>query len=47
MKQNQRKTPFTKYCQLFFLGRDGQKNFPLTRTTTFDGMPLGWVKLSY
>lgn len=41
------KTPFTKYCQLFFLGKDGQKKFPLTRTVTHDGVPFGWVKLKF
>lgn len=37
---------FRKYCQLFFLGKDGQKNFPLTRTVTNDGFPMGWLKLT-
>jgi len=36
---------FRKYCKLFFLGKDGQKNFPLTRTVTNGGVPMGWVKM--
>lgn len=38
-------TLFQKYCKLFFLGRIGQRNFPLTRLVTRQGLPLGWVKL--
>jgi CRISPR type III-A-associated RAMP protein Csm5 len=36
---------FKKYCKLFFLGRDGQRDFPVTRTVTQRGLPMGWVKL--
>lgn len=36
---------FRKYCKLFFLGRMGQRNFPLTRLVTRQGIPMGWVKL--
>lgn len=36
---------FRKYCKLFFLGRIGQRNFPLTRLVTRQGIPMGWVKL--
>lgn len=36
---------FKKYCHLFFLGKTGQKRFPLTRTVTSEGEAMGWVKL--
>ncbi len=38
---------FQKYWQLFFLGNDGQKDFPLTRTVTNEGIPMGWVKIKF
>jgi CRISPR-associated protein Csm5 len=38
-------TPFQKYCKLSFLGRDGQRDFPLTKTLTSSSEPMGWVKL--
>lgn len=41
-----RNSTFSKYAQLMFLGNDGQKHFPLTRTVTHDRQPMGWVKLS-
>ena len=41
------RSSFMQYCQLFFLGRDGQKNFPLTRTVTNDGKAMGWVKFTW
>lgn len=37
-------TIFQKYCRLFFLGRGGD-HFPITRTITNDGLPMGWVRL--
>lgn len=40
------KSLFRKYCQLFFLGKDGQKSFPLTRSVTELGETMGWIKLS-
>ncbi|MEM1121429.1 MAG: hypothetical protein AAGJ18_13340, partial [Bacteroidota bacterium] len=36
---------FRHYCQLFFLGKDGQKRFPLTRTVASNGVGMGWLKL--
>lgn len=38
---------FKKYCKLFFLGKDGQKDFPLTRTVTKDGKGMGWMKVTW
>lgn len=42
---DERLTPFQKYCKLFFLGRDGQRDFPMTRTVTRKGLPMGWMRL--
>ncbi len=43
-----KETPlFRKFFKLYFLGKDGQKNFPLTRPVTDIGEPMGWVKLSW
>jgi CRISPR-associated protein Csm5 len=36
---------FKKYFKLFLMGRSGQKSFPLTRTVTDRGEPMGWVKV--
>ncbi len=36
---------YQKYCKLHFLGNDGQQEFPLTRTVTHTGLPMGWIKL--
>jgi len=40
-------TVFKKYARLFFLGRPGQREFPMTRTITNGGMPMGWVRIKY
>ena len=37
---------FRKFCKLFFLGKDGQKDFPYTRTVTNDGKGMGWIKVT-
>lgn len=36
---------YQKYCKVFQLGKAGQKDFPISRTVTTNGIPLGWVKL--
>jgi len=37
---------FRQYCELFFLGREGQKRFPLTRTVASNGVGMGWMKIT-